>query len=510
MALKQSNRRASIALKLKISAFLAVVSLFLGPSALPTQAMVLRSRLAPNIMADYMGKGYNSVSQNLIEDQTCLKFSQIETESVGRISNISFYCFVNSKQELADKFLYNFSANTSGIPEVTAKSRVTELVVNNTTVSSNKITLIAYWKQEHRRIFSNDLPAIDFVAQAMLKQNPKEFFQHYGDRYISGLTLGRVFYIVYQADISNYAGYPTRAKQNIKRAMEMSLKNILGTRLTVKEEAFVNEELKDVIVISNTYGSDDLDFVGPYSPEDFKNILKKVNSSQIEIIAKELKAYSRTHQWEGDALFDTLPYLKMAEEWRKHSNYLNYLMSNSKIGFKLIADCRKAANGITDQLKLIGSLNSEARFPTEEDVTAFYNLYRRYLDEIQIVPRTYYMPVQDRADLDLSALNDVASIRINCFITKRSGFFINLFHKQKPVVLRLYMVDTDGNWSELTSVMLTNKSTATLYEGTKFCDRFKIGLSDPKKIVYSIQTVVSFIEKVDDIIWLLVHGGIGG
>lgn len=177
---------------------------------LPAQAVVLRSRLAPNIMADYLGTGFNSISQTFIEDQNCLKFTRIETESIKRISNTSFYCFVDSKQELADKFLYNFSPNTSGIPEVTAKSKVTELIVNNTTFSSDKVTLVAYWKQEHRRIFSNDLPTIDFVAQAMLKEDPKGFFRCYGDRYISGLSLGRIFYIIYQADISNYAGYPAR------------------------------------------------------------------------------------------------------------------------------------------------------------------------------------------------------------------------------------------------------------------------------------------------------------
>lgn len=50
-----------------------------------------------------------------------------------------------------------------------------------------------------------------------------------------------------------------------------------------------------------------------------------------------------------------------------------------------------------------------------------------------------------------------------------------------------------------------NKPIIQLYEGTKFYDKFKIGFSDQRINKEEVKIMISFIEKVDDLIWLTLN-----
>jgi hypothetical protein len=465
----------------------------------------INSLYAP-LETKYLGAGFNSLSKNYIYDNSCLSFSSTETQTLGGVSNTTYYCFVNSKKELAEKFLYNFSTNVGMTTDTTAESRVTDIILNNTVFSANKITLIAYWKEEDEKIFSNDLPTLSNEAISILHSNSKKFFQLYGDKYVSSVTLGKIFFIVYQADISAYSSYSTRTKSAIKRAMELNLKKILGVKLTATEMGFINDKLADISICSSTFGNDLDDVVGPYSADDFKDILKKISLSKSTVISSELKDYSYTDNPDKDAFYNISEYLNMAEIWNKSLSNLNYIESNPRLDADLISDCRTAIDSINAQIKLVCSLDPEARVPSSKETLFLNSLYTNYITEMQIAPRTYITPpIEKQLDLDLSNLNDVESIQVDCEITKKKGGFGGGFGSSKPVKIMLYVIDEDGNWSVVNSVPMSKTSTVTLYEGIKFCDKFRIGFDGPKINTGDMKIIVSYLEKVDDIIWLLVH-----
>lgn len=456
-----------------------------------------KSIIAP-IQTNYLGIGFNSLKETFVYDNTCLMFNNAETETIYGVNNTSYYCFVDSKRELEEKFLNNFSYGP--IRNVTAKSRGTELIVNNTIFSSDKITLIAYWKQEDKKIYSEDLPIMNDEALSILKNDSKKFFQLYGDKYVSSVTLGKMLYIVYQADISKYSSYSTRNKNAVKQAMELNIRRILGAKLSSREITFINDKLADINITSNTFGNGIADSAGPYSNDDFKKIIKDLNTSQSAVVACELKDYTRAYNCDEDSFYNITDYVAMAREWAKHLSNLNYITSNAKVGFNLVSDCLKETEHVNVQLKLAHSLDNDARFPSDKEIAIINDLYNRYITELQVAPRTYYMPpIEKKLDIDLSSLSDVEKVKIYCNYPKGKRTF------GKELMVFLYIVDEAGNWCELKSVPIGKTQIIPLYEGIKFCDKFKIGFSDPKINKEEVKIMVSFMEKVDDVIWLMIN-----
>lgn len=461
-----------------------------------TTAAYPKSLITP-IQTNYLGIGFNSLKESFIYDNTCLRFNNSETETIYGVNSTSYYCFVNSKRELEEKFLNNFSYGP--ISNIIVKSKVTESIVNNTVFSADKITIIAYWKQEDQKIYSDDLPFMNDDALSLLKNYPKKFFELYGDKYVSSVTLGKMLWIVYQADISRYFSYSTRTKNAIKQAMELNMRRILGAKLSSQETRFVNDKLADVSVTIHTYGNGIADSMGPYSNDDFKKLIKDLSNSQSSVIACELKDYTRVYNWNEDSLYDIAEYMAMTREWAKHLSNLNYITSNSKIGFSLLSDCLKEIDEINYQLKLISSLDNDARFPSDKEKDFLESLYNRYLTELQVAPRTYSMPpIEKKLEIDLSNLSDVEKIQIYCNYPKGRRSF------GKELIVSLYIVDEDGNWCELKRVPMS-KPIIQLYEGIKLYDKFKIGFSDQKINKEEVKIMISFTEKVDDIIWLTVN-----
>jgi hypothetical protein len=518
--------------KIKIVGLLALSLLLLLTIKLEATASI--SSLYTPQEAKYIGVGFNSLTRSYIYDNSCLNFNSIETQKLEGVSNTTYYCFVNSKKELAEKFLYNFSTNVGMTPEVTAVSRVTDIILNNTKFSADKITLIAYWKQEDKKVFSNDLPTLSNEAFSILHTSSKKFYQLYGDKYVSSVVLGKMFFIVYQADISDYSAYSTRAKNAIKRAMELNLRKILGEKLSAKEVEFVNAQLVDISINSSTYGNEIHDTVGPYVSDDLKDILKKINLSKSTVISSELKDYSYTDNPEKDSVYDISEYLNMSETWNKNLSNLNYIESNSRLDADLMADCKTAINDINNQIKLVYSLDPDARALSGKETSFLNGLYIRYINEMKIAPRTYTMPpIEKQVDLDLSNINDVEAIQINCIISKSSpgsgggggGLFSFLSgggSKIKPVMIILYVIDEDGNWSVVNrapipapsvlnvydganNIHLPSASLVTIYNGVKFSDKFKIGFDSPRINTNDLRIIVSYLEKVDDLIWLQVN-----
>jgi hypothetical protein len=215
----------NFSIKIKVGAIVIFSLVLLFTTTLLGYAGTVKSLIAPAEL-DLLGSGFNSLKGKFIQDNKCLKYStNIETEIQGTISDSAYY-FVNSKKELEDKFLYSFAPNPGITPDITAKSRVTDMIVNKTPFSADKITIVAYWKQEDLKVYSNELPTMFDEGVAILKTKPKKFFETYGDKYVNSVILGKIFFIIYQADISNFSSYSSRAKTAIKRALELNLKKI--------------------------------------------------------------------------------------------------------------------------------------------------------------------------------------------------------------------------------------------------------------------------------------------
>ncbi|HBE78421.1 MAG TPA: hypothetical protein DDW65_11695 [Firmicutes bacterium] len=471
-------------------------------------AATVKSLIAPT-EASLLGTGFNSISKSFVSDNKCLNYSNnVETATQGTMNNLSAYFFVNSKKELEDKFIYNFATNSEETPDSTAISRVTDMIINNTNFSADKITIVAYWKQEDNKMYSNEVPTINNEGLSILKADPKQFVRQYGDKYISSVTLGKIFYIIYQADISKYSTYSTRTKNAIRRAMEFNLKRMQGAKLSADESSLVADKLEGVSISSRTYGNDIADQDGPYNADDYKNILKKMNQTDSQVISCELKDYSNAYNKTEEAFYDISDYLNMAEQWRNHLASLNYIVSNTRIGLDLNTDCMTEINNINTQLKLVDTVDSQARLPSGKETLKFDSLYYRYINEMQIIPRTYIMPpARNKFDINLSSINDVESIKIQCSVdTKKKGYggFFGGF-SNKPFLLLLYVMDEDGNSSEIQSIPMNKADTVTLYEGVKISDKYQIRFSDARIKPSDIQIFCSFTEKVDDIIWIYLH-----
>jgi hypothetical protein len=523
----------NIATKTKIGVIVVLTLVFLFATGLAVYAAGIKSLISPAEF-DLLGAGFNSITQSYIFDNKCLKYSTNITPEIQGVINSTAYYFVNSKKELADKFLYNFAATPGTTPDTTVKSRLTEMIVNNTVFSTDKITLLAYWKQEDKKMFSNDVPVMTEEGISILRTNPKNFFQTYGDKYISSVTFGKMFFIIYQADISNFSSYSTRAKNAIKRAMELNLKKILGLKLSPQETAFVGERLADVNISSNTYGTNLNGFSGPYSAEEYNELLKKVNAGPSEIIERELKNYSNVYNRSEDVFYNITEYLNMAEQWGRHLAFFDYIMANSKLSFDLLTQCRLAADKINDQLKLVYALDRDARIPSTRESNNFNDLYNRYVTEMKISPRTYTLPSPerqepgDRLELDLSNINDVESIRIDCICYNQTR--VNTFWvKKKPIRIVLSVVDEDGNLSEVGRTLVLASDMVTLYEGIKMADKFRLrfwnagnkpDLWNPWIVTFRpfgfieqgsrrsgpyVIVRCSYTEKVYDIIWIYLH-----
>jgi hypothetical protein len=450
----------------------------------------------------YLGTGFNSLRQEFIYDNTCLTFHNIGTETADRVSTSSYYCFVNSRQELAEKFLTNFAASSGPTPKSTAVSKATAAIINNTVLSTDKITIIAYWKQEDKRVYSADLPVINNEAMAVLKQSPRTFAKTYGDQYVSAVTIGKIIYLVYQTDISGLASYTDRTKNPIKKAMELNIKKILGAKLTVAETDFATSLLSKLDTTIHTYGNDIESFIGPYSADDFQDLLKKISSAPSGVIASELKDYFATANRRGDNFCNMTEYASITKIWNRHLSNLNYILANPRLSLNLAADCRTVARYINSQLELVYSLGSESRLPNSKETDTLNNLYKRYLIELHLTPRTYETPtIKGNPEIDLSKINDVDTIKIT-YIRPRSFIWYLFFRNTKVGLLTL---DQYGNWSVLATYKIGRNKTITLYEGTKISNKFLINFSSDRIKTSSIKVVVTFTEKTDDVIWLYLR-----
>ncbi len=457
--------------------------------------------------AMYLGDGYNSLQDNYVYDNNCLEFPNGAIETTDGVSSMSYYCFVNSKKELEDNFKNNFSGSGDlTLPTFTAKSSLTKEIVNETKFISDKITIIAFWRQEDKKVYSNGLPQIKTDVIDLLQSNPLQFFKLYGDKYVSGVTLGKMFYIVYQADTSNVA---TSSKSTVKRAVELSFNKILGANLSSSQESFVSEKLSNVTIISRTYAYGINNLTGVYSPSDFNNLVSRVSGSQSAVITKELKDFSYTTNYPGYSE-NFSEYLNMAREWEKHYHLLEYIQTNPRISSGLRTDCNLSMIDITNQLTHIYSQDETSRYPIGE-LSVFNYLYNRYLTEMNIVQRWYNMPevimINNNVniiskDFDFSSIGDIEVLKIQADCVCKLPFRLKI---------SLY-INKDGNLADFCETVVTNTSIVNLYEGVKFHDKFTIrynsnipvndfGVTPPILIIKC-----SYKERITDLIWLHVNG----
>jgi hypothetical protein len=456
----------------------------------------------------YLGDGFNTVQKDYVYGNLALEFPNGALVYDDGVSSVSDYCFISSKKELEEKFASSFSGNIGvSFPSVTAKTDVTKLIENSTSFSAEKITIVAYWKQIDKKVYVNGLPKLNDTALSVLQSDPKRFMQLYGDRYVSGVTLGKMFYIIYQADISNVA---ETNKSSVRTALELSFKKIFGGSLTESQEKFMSEKLSNVSISSKTVAYGISGFTGPYSADDFKNIQYQISQAQSSVIEKTLKDYSYTSNYGGHSFFNSADYYKMANEWEQHLSLLKYITSSSRISSTLKRDCTTAYNNAAAQLELVYALDSSARYPNLETGT-FTSLYNRYITEMQIKPRSYSIAISgnytkgESVDIDLSTIGDVESIKITVDCYNFSGSEKGIDYPATATII-MY-INHDGNLSE--DRRLTFTEVATLYEGIKSGDKYRIYVLSAKNTIphttARVTVYCQYTERMADVIWLYLN-----
>lgn len=463
----------------------------------------------------YLGTGYNAVQDCFIYDNMALEYTNGALESQDGVSSTSYYSFVESKKELTEKFTYNFSGHLGiTLPIFTASTDLTREIVNNTSFTSDKITIIAYWKQVDKKIHTNGLPRLSDSALSILSNSPLEFHKLYGDKYVKGVTLGKMFYIVYQADTTNLS---SDSKNSVKAALEFSFNKILGAKLTTSQETFISQKLSNVSISSFTYAYGINNLTGIYSTADFQNVVQKINSTQSAVIARELEDYSLTANSAGYSFYNVSEYANMANAWRKHYSMLNYIYSSPRIGTALKMNSLSAINDVSDQLNRVYTFDSTAKYPDTE-INTYNTIYNSYISQMNLTPRWYTMPdksipANGNTDLDFSCLGDVEVLMIEAqcpalsiFPTSFLGIPINLTFN-----IKLY-INKDGNLSNIKSTTLSISSpNQTLYQGVKFADKFRVTsiYTGGGGVTFSSNPIIiksSFKEKMTDLIWLYVNG----
>ncbi|TCL76303.1 hypothetical protein EDC14_100256 [Hydrogenispora ethanolica] len=440
---------------------------------------------------DYLGAGFNSISKTFLTDDSCLDFSNIATETVTGTDQSSAYCFVDSQKELDEQFRYHFGAGNAGPGGMTALSPETGAILRNTSFSADTITLFAYWRKAETRVFSTVPPKISDAAFAVLQTDPRRFFRQYGDQYVSAAILGKIIFLVYQADAATESAL---ARNRIKRAMELKMKQIFGVKLTEAENRFVAATLARVSITRSTYGNGVLNFNGIDSAEDLQRAIAQI--ATVSVIARELRSYSQTSNGAGARFYDSAAYLNTVNQWERGLSNLNYIATNPRLSSKLRSDCQNALNVLNRQLNQFYSSGADLQPPDRALLEGFYD---RYLAEMNIAPRTYQLPaMENRKDLDLRGLRAADSLKLELVV--KQGFFSRLFNRNLSVVL--YLMDGKGGWSEYRRIPLPPKPTRfTLYEGTPFRGRLRLAFSKPK-LKMDFTVYCSYTEQPDDIILL--------
>jgi uncharacterized protein YwqG len=496
-------------LRFKLSIVVLTLLFFVnGLAAQVTQAESGAVFALPDMDAvKYLGDGFNTVQKDYAYGNLALEFPNGALVYDDGVSSVSDYCFISSKKELEEKFASSFSGNIGvSFPSVTAKTDVTKLIENSTSFSAEKITIVAYWKQIDKKVYANGLPKLNDTALSVLQSDSKRFMQLYGDRYVSGVTLGKMFYIIYQADTSNVA---ETNKSSVRTALELSFKKIFGGSLTETQEKFMSEKLSNVSISSKTVAYGISGFTGPYSADDFKNIQYQISQAQSSVIEKTLKDYSYTSNYGGHSFFNSADYYKMANEWEQHLSLLKYITSGSRISSTLKRDCTTAYNNAATQLELVYALDSSARYPNLEK-GSFTSLYNRYIAEMQIKPRWLSTPISgtytigESVDIDLCTIGDVESIKITVDCYNFTGETKTTHPGTATIIM---YINQDGNLFE--DRRLTFTEVATLYEGIKSDDKYRIYVSSVSNTNPHFKDRVTvycqYMERMTDVVWLYLN-----
>jgi hypothetical protein len=453
---------------------------------------------------DYLGNGFNSVQKEYIYDNKAVEFpTKVLTtaEGVNSFSDCwSVYSDRDLKKKIAASFFGSVSPSCAG---VTAITDVTKELIRTIDFSEDKITIVAYWKQIDSEIFSNGLPKLTDAALTVLKSDPKRFARLYGDKYVSGVILGKMFFIVYQADSANYSA---SSKNAVRYAMELNLKRIMGSGMPTKSmEEFIQKTLSNVNITSRTIAYGPSGVVGPRSEGQFRDIMNQVSNAGSVVIGKTLQDYSYTSNLGRNSLLDISNYDKMAAGWEEHLSYLKYISSSKRISTSLQKACTVACNHILQRLALVYNFANNACGPKPEDISASTTLYNKYLRELEIKQRWYDIPEisalysrETKAiDLNFSDLGDVEALKIE--LANNGAQTVNL---------QLYCVD-GINSALYKTVECAPASNITIYEGVKFRDHLRLdlrndpGTADTGTSKFTVKS--SYLEKMTNPIWLYLN-----
>jgi hypothetical protein len=486
-------------LRFKLSIVVLTLLFFVnGLAAQVTQAESGAVFALPDMDAvKYLGDGFNTVQKDYAYGNLALEFPNGALVYDDGVSSVSDYCFISSKKELEEKFASSFSGNIGvSFPSVTAKTDVTKLIENSTSFSAEKITIVAYWKQIDKKVYANGLPKLNDTALSVLQSDPKRFMQLYGDRYVSGVTLGKMFYIIYQADTSNVA---ETNKSTVRTALELSFKKIFGGSLTETQEKFMSEKLSNVSISSKTVAYGISGFTGPYSADDFKNIQYQISQAQSSVIEKTLKDYSYTSNYGGHSFFNSADYYKMANEWEQHLSLLKYITSSSRISSTLKRDCTTAYNNAAAQLELVYALDSSARYPNLEKGT-FTSLYNRYITELGIAQRWYTISEISDHPMHIEPIDwnfsDLINVEIFKIEVNTGDYFADV---------NMYYVEEQNTFLYKT-VRCEPNSNTIIYEGVKSHDIIKLTIdTNANRFSSAINIKSSYLDKMTDAVWLYLN-----
>jgi hypothetical protein len=503
----QTKREADKMHKWCLKLVVALWTLFLlmnGSARLAKAAPVVEAAVTADEVK-YLGGGFNTVRKDYIYGNRALQFPEgVLVYDLGG-GCVADYCFVNSQPELEEKLAVGCNGSIgAGFPGAVANPEITKLIARSTSFTAETVTILACWKRVDQKICPNGLPDLTGAALAVLKDDPQRFARLYGDRYVSGVTLGKMFYLIYQADLTNAA---ESNLGSVRRAVELSFKKMTGAAITAAQEKLMKDKLTEVSITSKAIAAGLSSLTGPYTADEYRRLVDRVTQAPSAVLETTLQDYSYTVNYDGHSFFNVGDHYQMANDWERHLALLKYITAGGRISRSLRRDCTKAGHEIMARLELIYALDSDARAVGAE-LTSLTALYQRYVAERQLRRKWYLMPAVEgysrpmQLELDFSGLGGVDFLKI----TVRNLTFL-------PYIYELYYAD-GANLALCKTVKCDRTAAITLYQGLQFQDKLVLKYTPdvPNEVIwppasnYNLLTVqCEYLEKMTDLVWLYLN-----
>lgn len=459
----------------------------------------------------WVGDGYNSVSKESILQFQALDLPNGAVESADGVRSVSNSFSVNSTYELEKEINQKLSASINGgFSIMSAEVSATQEVTARSQFSRGKSYAFAYWLQIEKKVSISGYPILKEEALTALQSNPREFFTKYGNQYVNNVTLGRMFYIVYEADTSSLS---SSQKTDVQYAMSLKAGSYAGMSMDSQQTEYVNSTLSNVKITCYAVAVGIPGFVVVKGMEDIDAMRDNLSEGDPAILAKEYKNFSDLPSFPSSST--TSFWLKVvnsiarsADVWRQHYSLCDYII-NSTVSSSLKNDCQAFKNDIIINEFTKHYALDLGYIPTEYYKNRWQNLYLRYMNEMDLGNEGWEWLVYE--DVYSNSADGLAIKNFNLGSVEADQIFVQYSPKKHPSTrFSLYKIQ-NGSSTLITRIVTSSDGEGTwrLYSGISESDQYQFkvepleDLSDDS-ILYPVTLGVVYQKPIKDAVWLFI------